>query len=367
MACGRKRTEYEEILDEVCRKHPSAGILYLNYLVRNADNEGFVPSFSVALSNGYEIEDLRVLERAGLTITPDPRTGITVLTYWNFVCEIKPCRRKKTIHLYEKSLLSLVRKKWCKKTEQSSVQNPVQKSVQKSVQKKVQKNGAKLYQNEKEEVDACDSSDIVCVCANKDSNSIAYIDSNAYAESNAIDIHQTTVAKPSDNKSNIHPITPQGVVGEETKKITKKHEAASDLFAPRYGMPESKSRQLLLSMEPQQQRWFEEFWKLYPKSLDAPCTIRAWKKARVNEVLFNEIMTAVRQYCGVGYVMDGKAKNSATWLNACAWQNKAESYSGRPPDKPRVTREEYEERMQKQEAEMQRLFDEETERIYGKQ
>lgn len=137
MAAGRKagREEYDAILDAFCKKHPESAILYLNFLLRYADDEGFVPSFSVALSNGYAIDNLRDLEKAGLIVTPEPKTGISAIVYWNIISDIKPCRKKETIFQYEKSLLVLTDKNAYKKrvqkcTDKSSVQKCVQNCTQ---------------------------------------------------------------------------------------------------------------------------------------------------------------------------------------------------------------------------------------------
>lgn len=141
MAAGKKtgRTEYDSLLDAFCKKHPESAILYLNFLLRYADDEGFVPSFSVALSNGYAIDNLRDLEKAGLIVTPEPKTGISAIVYWNIISDIKPCRKKETIFQYEKSLLVLTdnnayKKRVQKCTDKSSVQNGVQKCVQNCTQ-----------------------------------------------------------------------------------------------------------------------------------------------------------------------------------------------------------------------------------------
>ena len=108
---------------------------------------------------------------------------------------------------------------------------------------------------------------------------------------------------------------------ENAKKTDRNIAPASSLFAPRNGEHPSKSRQEFLKLSPQDQIWFEKFWTAYPKKADAPCAIRAWKKARVTDALFDRIMKSIdehKRYCDSW--ARGFQKNPATWLNECCWE-----------------------------------------------
>lgn len=317
------RGEYEEVLDSVCRTHPSTMVLYWKYLVKCADDEGFVSSISIALSNHFSIEDVNVLEGAGLLITPDPCTGVSVLVYWNLLSTVKPCRRKETAHQYEKSFLVVSHRKWCVKNEQET--------EQKFVQKMVHKNGAELHQNSgssNSTVFYHHSSDGLSGEKNEQKTTEKGKESgpSPLSPSPSSPTPLTTtppiIPQPTKEKEN-PPITPKGVVRdcENAKKTDRNIASASSMFAPRNGEHPSKSRQDFLKLSQQEQIWFEQFWTAYPKKADAPCAIRAWKKARVTDALFDRIMKSIdehKRYCDTWE--RGFYKNPATWLNECCWE-----------------------------------------------
>lgn len=68
---------------------------------------------------------------------------------------------------------------------------------------------------------------------------------------------------------------------------------------------------------------FDEFWIQYPRKENKQGALKAWKKIKPSEKLFEEILLAVSKQKSWSSFQNGYAPHAATWLNGNRWEDQA--------------------------------------------